>query len=101
MQEPLHVNFASKGSSRWSVESAHDKVHVACGFVMGTLQASRTVIFWLHHCNVDRQYQAYLMKERDSQQEMSGKRDYRKPMTPFRAGGGTPTPAQSFSTREL
>ena len=33
--------------------------------------ASYDIVFWLHHCNVDRIYEAYIKEETDSQEEFA------------------------------
>ena len=48
-------------SSRDSVETPHDLIHVLSGFPMKSLMhAAFHPLFWLHHCNIDRLYEAYL-----------------------------------------
>lgn len=61
-------------SMRWtrgfSLESPHNSVHVSCGFPMTSVAyAAFDPVFWLHHANVDRIYQAYLDRHDDSESE--------------------------------
>ena len=57
-------------SSEDSVETPHDNVHLGCAFPMESLRfAAHHPLFWLHHCNVDRFYEAYLGYHPDSQRE--------------------------------
>ena len=47
-----------------AVEDPHDSVHVAAGFPMTSLDfAAWSPLFFLHHNNVDRVYEAYLQRE--------------------------------------
>ena len=58
-----HYRAASTfGSSNAdSIESPHDMIHVLCGYPMRSLMhAAFHPAFWLHHCNIDRLYEAYL-----------------------------------------
>jgi len=64
-----HAQFASRGgeraavTGRTSIEAPHDHIHVAVGGEMSTVKwAAFDIVFWLHHCNVDRLYEAYLSK---------------------------------------
>ena len=52
------------------MESPHNSVHVACGFPMTSLNyAAFFPGFFLHHCQVDRVYEAYLRDHADSAEE--------------------------------
>jgi hypothetical protein len=64
-----HTQFASRGgersavTGRTSIEVPHDDVHIAVQGAMGTVKwAAFDILFWLHHCNVDRLYETYLSK---------------------------------------
>lgn len=47
-------SFSNHSSSNWSLESAHDNVHVYIGGFMGDpTTAAFDPIFWLHHCYID------------------------------------------------
>ncbi|KXZ51823.1 hypothetical protein GPECTOR_11g263 [Gonium pectorale] len=47
-----------------SVETPHNSLHVLCGWPMTSVSfAAFHPIFFLHHCNVDRLYEAYLRKD--------------------------------------
>ena len=69
-----HFNAASTGDGKSNddVESPHNYVHNAVGYPMTTTSfAAYHPIFFLHHCNVDRLYEAYLKYHPDSQQEFA------------------------------
>eukprot|EP01084_Bolivina_argentea_P261510 441953_1 len=56
-----------------SIESPHDSIHGIVGVTGGQMGsvawAAYDIVFWLHHSNVDRQYEGYLKLEPDSQEE--------------------------------
>jgi tyrosinase len=63
-------------STRWrrgsSIETPHNSLHVAIGYPMTTVaHAAFDPVFWLHHANVDRIHEAYLMRHPDSRQEFA------------------------------
>lgn len=63
-------------SSRDSVETPHDLIHVLSGFPMKSLMhAAFHPLFWLHHCNIDRLYEAYLENNPDSQREFEANQE--------------------------
>jgi len=53
-----------------SVESPHNSVHGICGGIMASFQSSFHPVFWMHHCNVERLFTAYLALNPDSEAEM-------------------------------
>ena len=58
-----HFDAASTGDGVTDndVESPHNYIHNACGYPMTTASfAAFHPIFFLHHCNVDRLYEAYI-----------------------------------------
>ena len=58
-----HYRAASTfgSSSEDSLETPHDKIHLLAGFPLASLMgAAFHPLFWLHHCNIDRYYEAYL-----------------------------------------
>jgi peptidoglycan hydrolase-like protein with peptidoglycan-binding domain len=77
VEESLGVDEHWKhASTRWrqgsSIESPHNSVHVAIGYPMSTVaHAAFDPVFWLHHANIDRIHEAYLMRHPDSRQEFS------------------------------
>jgi len=75
--EDEHYKHASatQGSNS-SVESPHDRIHVATGWPMTSVSlAAFNPLFYLHHCNVDRIFQKYLTIETDSRQEFESNQD--------------------------
>ena len=82
-----HGAAASTASgSNDDLESPHNYVHVACGYPMTTTSfAAYYPAFFLHHCNVDRLYEAYLRAHPDSQSEFSrsNAKEYATPLKPF------------------
>ena len=63
LSQPQHQLFAStEGGDGKSIESPHNSLHTAVGFPMSSIPyASYHPLFFLHHANVDRQYEAYLL----------------------------------------
>ena len=65
LKEEFHWDFASSKHGWYeSLEGAHDSLHGVIGGdsgVMGSVPtAAMDIMFWLHHCNVDRIYERYL-----------------------------------------
>eukprot|EP01060_Flectonema_neradi_P019918 TRINITY_DN2742_c0_g2_i3.p1 TRINITY_DN2742_c0_g2~~TRINITY_DN2742_c0_g2_i3.p1 ORF type:complete len:672 (+),score=149.13 TRINITY_DN2742_c0_g2_i3:1952-3967(+) len=109
-----HWAFAS---TRWSgvypsVEVPHNSIHVIVGGSSGNMGsvawAAYDVAFWLHHCNVDRLYEAYLEFEPDSHDEFKNFQQtqqtnrFEVPFDPFRKDDGTPYyPVDTFNVESL
>lgn len=92
LRQPVHFRAASTGGRDDSVESPHNDIHNALSFpMMHPLFASFYPAFWLHHCQVDRLYEAYLVQwgHEDTRAEFErsqrGQRDnkYTAPLAPF------------------
>jgi len=71
LNEHAHWRAAS---TRWSggssVETPHNDIHAVLGFPMTSVAyAAFHPIFFLHHCNVDRIYEAYIAEQPDSRKE--------------------------------
>ena len=79
------------------------------GGKMGSVAwAAYDIAFWLHHCNIDRVYEAFLELEPDSVQEFENFQDtqakdlFEAGFEPFRkADGSHYTPADTFNTKAL
>ncbi|KRX10972.1 putative domain, di-copper centre [Pseudocohnilembus persalinus] len=93
-----HWKFSS---TKWrgvgaSVEAANNAIHMACGFPMSSMKfAAFDILYWLHHCNVDRYFTKYLHMDFDAYQEfynsqkiISEQKDLKNlatlPLEPFR-----------------
>lgn len=75
---PQHYRAASTygSSNKDSVETPHDLVHVLSGFPMASLMhAAFHPLFWLHHCNIDRLYEAYLANHPDSRRDFEANQE--------------------------
>jgi hypothetical protein len=75
---------------------APQAVHGLLGFPMASIAvAAYSPLFWLHHCNIDRLYEAYLQLHPDSRDEMAhrdgAKREYDTHLAPFKTPYGEPT----------
>jgi hypothetical protein len=73
-----HYRAASTfgSSSTDSIETPHDLVHILCGYPMRSLMhAAFHPCFWLHHCNIDRLYSAYLEHHPDSRAEFESNQE--------------------------
>ncbi|GIL62411.1 hypothetical protein Vafri_16631 [Volvox africanus] len=73
-----------------SIEEPHNHMHNACGFPMCEIPvAAFHPIFWLHHSNVDRIYEAYLQHAKsigldpEGQFSSCNKTLYETPLNPF------------------
>lgn len=73
LRNTRHFAFASTQGERQSsanlpsVETPHNSVHGIVGIPMGSVDyAAFDIVFWLHHCNVDRVLSTYLDIEPDS-----------------------------------
>ena len=78
------------------MEQPHNIVHGVVGGIMASYQSSFHPVFWLHHCNVDRLYEAYLHHNPDAirEFEQNQKRLAPEPTRGFpegRESGGTRT----------
>jgi hypothetical protein len=73
LEESMHWKHAStRWGGRTSIETLHNRVHVALGWPMSSVEfAPFDPVFWLHHCNLDRIYERYLTLHADSESEMS------------------------------
>ena len=68
----FHAAFATTAFSNAqnvSLETPHNITHGICGGLMANFQSAFHPIFWLHHSQVDRFYEAYLRMEPDSLDE--------------------------------
>jgi len=113
--EDEHFKHASANWSRdTSVESPHDRIHVAVGWPMtSAAYAAFNPVFWLHHCNVDRIYEKYIEIETDSHSEYQNFQQmreeqgninmYTKPFEPFKhpVTGEPFTAKDTFDTEAL
>ena len=73
-----HYRAASTfgSSNQDSIESPHDMIHVLCGYPMRSLMhAAFHPAFWLHHCNIDRLYEAYLAHNRSARTQFENNQD--------------------------
>lgn len=72
-QHWAHASTATTSRMYPSLEQPHNSMHVIVGGSGGTMSsvawAAYDIIFWLHHCNVDRIYESYLRIEPDSAAE--------------------------------
>eukprot|EP01084_Bolivina_argentea_P070650 128470_1 len=95
-----------------SIEAPHNSVHTIAGGSGGQMGsvawAAYDIVFWLHHCNVDRIYESYLRIEPDSAQEFERFQDTQKvdmfeaDFEPFKkANGAAYTAKDTFSTEAL
>merc|ERR1719461_2014568 len=77
LKEDEHFKHASAtAGANASVESPHDRIHVASGWPMTSVElAAFNPLFYLHHCNVDRIFQKYLTIETDSKEEFERNQD--------------------------
>jgi len=114
LEESQHWKAAS---TRWrgdSVETPHNSVHVNVGHPMNQVDtAAFDPTFWLHHCNVDRLYEAYIQKHKDSREEYESQQDifeaqskshenkFDAPLRPFKLNGRDFMPADTFDIRKL
>ena len=111
-----HLRHATKGHNnrRTSLESVHDRVHVAIGGMVASVsKAAFNPIFFLLHCNVDRIYESYLNDNEDSQREFasnqvrmtrfgaSNTNMFTEPLLPFKLKGQDIFPADTFDTTGL
>lgn len=56
-----HADFASLASGQSSIEGPHNSVHNAVGSIMADLDmASYDILFFMHHCEINRLYESYL-----------------------------------------
>ena len=69
MSKRFRWRCALLASKKPSIETPHDSLHGALGDVMGGFRSSFSPLFWLHHNNVDRFYEAYISYETDSASE--------------------------------
>ena len=104
----LHKHHAAKNRRTRSLENPHDGIHIGMRFPMASLGwAAFHPIFYLHHCNVDRIYSAYLATSHglNSQHEFrTGNRAlYRARLKPFNLEGSSRPfrPANTFDTRAI
>merc|ERR1719317_1363789 len=68
--EGEHFRAASNEISQNNIELPHDSIHMASGWPMTTIPfAAFQPLFYLHHCNIDRQYEKYLELHDDTQRE--------------------------------
>ena len=73
-----HYRAASTfgSSNEDSLETPHDLIHVLCSYPMKSLMhAAFHPAFWLHHCNIDRLYSAYLSYHPDSAAEFESNQE--------------------------
>eukprot|EP01084_Bolivina_argentea_P053345 97923_1 len=95
-----------------SIETPHNSIHVIAGGnggQMGSVAwASYDIVFWLHHCNVDRIYESYLEIEPDSRDEFENFQDtqptdmFDSSFEPFRKSDGSKYSAiDTFKTEPL
>lgn len=95
-----------------SIETPHNSMHVIVGGSGGQMSsvawAAYDIVFWLHHCNVDRIYESYLSIEPDSQQEFENFQDtqsndmFESEFEPFRKEDGSKYSAEdTFITDKL
>ena len=87
MSKRFRWRCALLASKKPSIETPHDSLHGALGDVMGGFRSSFSPLFWLHHNNVDRFYEAYISYETDSASEF---RRHQRSLT--RRGRTRPTP---------
>lgn len=108
LSETVHVKHAS------ALEGAHGGVHVAVGLPMAQIAgAAYHPIFYLHHCNIDRLYEAYLQVDDDAQEEFQQNQRnrqrrnkinyYTQPLKPFKnpKTGTWFKCADTFDTKKL
>lgn len=77
-------DFMSTGNNgRWNVERPHNAVHMILGSPMSSVPyASYDVMFWFHHCNVDRYFSSYIIEDGDRAARYFPRSD--NVMSPFR-----------------
>lgn len=112
-QHSIHwLQFASTADSNSrapTIESPHNSIHMFVGGLMGSFQSSFHPCFWLHHCNVDRCFEAYIAHETDSLEEFERQQQRRRgiqgagfpegpygPYPPFK----NPTTGRTFHARD-
>lgn len=112
-QHFMHASTGTEWSSPYPpVESPHNSMHGIVGGNGGQMGnvglAAFDVIFWLHHCNIDRIYAGYLQSNNDSQlefekhEEHMSKDLYEMPLEPFKKEDGTAFyPIDTFHTTHL
>ncbi|GLC38351.1 hypothetical protein PLESTB_001267400 [Pleodorina starrii] len=94
MGQLLHSRAASTagmaGHGQWSLEQPHNMLHNACDFPMSDVPfAAFHPIFWLHHSNVDRLYEAFLKHTRkiglnpEGQFSKCDQEWFSRPLSPF------------------
>jgi len=110
--EEEHFRAATSQISPNNIESPHDGIHMATGWPMTTVPyASFQPLFFLHHCNVDRQYEKYLTMHTDTQKEFEATQKmweeqgrenlYEAWCEPFYLGKERFMPKDSFDTKKL
>lgn len=112
LQHPRAASTAGRNAN--SVETPHNTMHVLCGFPMTSIDyAAFHPLFFLHHCNVDRIYEAYLANDIGSagngagapwrEFEVSSGSRYTSPLRPFvhPATGEPFLPRHTFITEAL
>eukprot|EP00659_Diplonema_papillatum_P002666 gene2666-4147_t len=115
MRAHEHWAFASKKSGNLappSLEVPHDSIHVIVGGNGGQMGAvswaAYDIVFWLHHSNIDRLYEAYLRLEPDSADEFANHQStqetnrFTAPLEPFKKEDGSFfTAKDTFDTKAL
>ena len=120
LTQVTHWQHASGSNTRGtSVEDSHNSMHVAIGWPMTSTQfAAFHPVFWMHHCNVDRNYEGFLVAEGHDESQLefeahqANRTDrwgvqmpnrYSDPLVPFKhpASGADLVPADTFSTAGL
>ena len=97
-----HLDYPHSSAVQ-SLEAPHNEAHGACGFPMpSTVTASWSLLFWLHHVNVDRVWEAYLTARGSAVAEDDFRTNspdlYHTPLVPFIKADGTPfSAADTFS----
>jgi len=110
--EDEHFKASTSEVSPDSVESPHDRIHMVAGWPMTSVPlAAFSPLFYLHHCNVDRQYEKYIEMHKDSQREFEATQDMKEEQgrenlydawcEPFYLGEEKFMPSHCFDTKKL
>jgi len=110
--EDEHFKAATSEVSPENLESPHDRIHVITGWPMTSVPyAAYNPLFYLHHSNVDRLYEKYIMMHKDSEQEFEAVQDMKEEQggenlydawcEPFHFGEEKFLPMHCYDTKKL
>lgn len=83
LEQKDYERFSNHSSSNWSLESAHDNVHVYIGgFMSDPTTAGFDPIFWLHHCFIDYLFWIWQVKNNQTSKLNTNRGTYK--LIPFK-----------------